>query len=231
MQEFRSEYKFICTQGQMEIIRSRIRAVLKPDAHQAGACYRIRSLYFDDADDSAFYDNDAGVDARRKFRLRVYENTQNGARLEIKYKLHGGTKKQSCMLSAELCKGILNGGIPDWHEQDPAPLRLLVQQMRQSGLTPKIIVEYERSAFISAIGNVRVTLDRNISFSNQIERFLEDSIPLIPVLPKGVHLVEMKYDELIPDYVLQLLETGELCRTTFSKYYLARLAQKGEYVW
>jgi hypothetical protein len=231
MQEFRSEYKFICTQGQMEIIRSRMRAVLKSDAHQAGACYRIRSLYFDDADDSAFFDNDAGVDARRKFRLRIYENTQNGARLEIKYKLHGGTKKDSCMLSADACSAIIRGEIPALREGDPPELQLLSRQMHLHALTPRIIVEYERSAFVSPLGNVRVTLDRNISFSNQIDRFMEDSIPLIPVLPKGVHLVEMKYDELIPDYVLQLLETGDLSRTTFSKYYLARLAQKGEYVW
>lgn len=231
MQEFRSEYKFICTQGQIEIAKARISPVLRTDANQAGACYRIRSLYFDDTDDTAFYDNDAGVDARRKFRLRVYENTDSGARLEIKYKLKGGTKKDCCKLSAETCRAIIRGDIPAWRENDPLPLRLLVQQMRLHGLTPRIIVEYERSAFVSAVGNVRITLDRNISYSNQTERFMEDSIPLVPVLPTGLHLMEVKYDELIPDYVLQLLETGDLCRTTFSKYYLARLAQKGEYVW
>lgn len=231
MQEFRSEYKFILTQGQMEIVKARIGPLLQPDEHQTGACYRIRSLYFDDADDSAFYDNDAGVDARRKFRLRMYEDTQNGARLEIKYKLHGGTKKESCMLPAEVCAAFIRGETPVWREGCPPALKLLLEQMHLSALTPKIIVEYERSAFVTPIGNVRITLDRNISFSNQIDRFLEDSIPLIPVLPKGVHLMEVKFDELIADHLLQLLETGELSRTTFSKYYLARLAQKGEYLW
>lgn len=231
MQEFRSEYKFICTQGQIEIIRSRIRPLLLPDANQSGDCYRIRSLYFDDADDSAFYDNDAGVDARRKFRLRLYESTREGARLEIKYKFRGGTKKQSCHLPAEICVAIMNGQIPALREGCPPALKLLLEQMHLSALTPRIIVEYERSAFVSPIGNVRITLDRNISYSDQIGRFLEDSIPLVPVLPKGLHLLEVKYDELIPDYLLQQLETGELSRTAFSKYYLARLAQKGEYVW
>ena len=73
MPEFRSENKFICSQGQMEILKARLSPVLRLDEHQSGACYRIRSLYFDDESDSAFYDNDAGNDHRRKFRLRVYD--------------------------------------------------------------------------------------------------------------------------------------------------------------
>lgn len=231
MDEFRSEHKFICTQGQLEIIKARLSPMLRQDANQNGACYRIRSLYFDDADDTAFFGNDAGTDARRKFRLRVYENTRDGARLEIKHKLRGGTKKDSCFVSAALCESLLRGEAPAWREDLAQPLKELFQEMRLGGLTPKIIVEYERSAFVCAAGNVRVTLDRNIAYSCETTRFLEDSIPLVPVLPAGLNLLEVKYDAFIPDYILQLLETGDLTRTTFSKFYLAALAQRGEYLW
>ncbi len=231
MDEFRSEHKFICTQGQLEILKARLTPVLRQDAHQSGACYRIRSLYFDDADDTAFLDNDAGTDTRRKFRLRVYEDTQSGARLEIKHKLRGGTRKESCQIPPALCGSLLRGEVPAWREDFPAPLRALFQEVRLGGLAPRIIVEYERSAFVCAAGNVRVTLDRNIAYSSETVRFLEDSIPLVPVLPVGMHLMEVKYDEFIPDYILQLLEMGDLTRTTFSKFYLAALAQRGEYLW
>ena len=37
----------------MEILKARLSPVLHPDEHQNGACYRIRSLYFDDESDSA----------------------------------------------------------------------------------------------------------------------------------------------------------------------------------
>ena len=50
----------------------------------------------------------------------------------------------------------------------------------------------------------------------------------VPVLPAGMHVLEVKYDELLPDYIAQLLETGKLQRTAFSKYYLGRMALAGD---
>jgi hypothetical protein len=231
MPEFRSENKFICSQGQMEILRARLSPVLRPDEHQSGACYRIRSLYFDDDADTAFYDNDAGNDRRRKFRLRVYDRLDDGARLEIKHKARGGTKKDFCAMPKALCEAVLRGEPIPWDAGYPPALTELFRETQLNALRPRIIVEYERSAYVCAAGNVRITFDRNIAYSANTEAFLDDFLPLTPVLPKGVHLLEVKYDELIPDYIIQLLETGELTRTTFSKYYLACLAQKGEYIW
>lgn len=215
----------------MEILKARLSPVLRTDEHQNGTCYRIRSLYFDDDADSAFYDNDAGTDRRKKFRLRVYDRPEDGIRLEIKHKARGGTKKDSCAMPKALCEGILRGEPMPWDAGYPSVLTELYREMQTRMLRPRIIVEYERSAFVCAAGNVRITFDRNIAFSARIESFLEEQLPQTPVLPKGLHLLEVKYDELIPDYAVQLLETGELTRTTFSKFYLACLAQKGEYIW
>lgn len=231
MPEFRCENKFICAHGQMEILKTRLSPILRTDEHQSGACYRIRSLYFDDEEDSAFYDNDAGTDCRRKFRLRVYDRTGEGIRLEIKHKARGGTKKVSCAMPKALVEPILRNEPIPWDAGYPPVLVELYREMQLGGLRPRMIVEYDRSAYVCAAGNVRITFDRNIAFSADVQAFMEDTIPLTPVLPKGVHVLEVKFDELIPDYVIQLLETGELARTTFSKYYLACLAQKGEYIW
>ncbi len=231
MTEYRNEHKFICQQRQIEVLKARLGPVLRPDAHQAGESYRVRSLYFDDEDDSAFYDNDAGTDNRKKFRIRVYDRPEETIRLEIKYKKRGGTHKESCSLPRELCEDILAGRGLKWRADFPFPLQELYRQIGLNGLRPRVIVEYERSAYVCRAGNVRVTFDRNIACSERIGMFLQDAIPLFPILPPNVHLLEVKYDEFIPDYILQLLETGELTRTTFSKYYLACLAQKGEYIW
>ena len=231
MPEFRNENKFICSQGQLEILKARLSPILRLDEHQIGACYRIRSLYFDDEADSAFYDNEAGTDRRKKFRVRVYDRMEDGLRLEIKHKARGGTKKDSCVMPKALCETILRGEPMPWDSDYPDALQNLYREMQINLLRPRIIVEYERSAYVCAAGNVRITFDRNIAFSTKVEAFLEEAVPLTPVLPVGTHLLEVKYDELIPDYIAQLLETGELSRTTFSKYYLACLAQKGEYIW
>jgi hypothetical protein len=161
----------------------------------------------------------------------VYDRLDDGIRLEIKHKSRGGTKKDSCVLPKTLCENILRGEPMPWDESYPPALIELYREMQLNALRPRIIVEYERTAFVCAAGNVRITFDRNIAFSTCIESFLEEQLPLTPVLPKGLHLLEVKYDALIPDSIAQLLETGELTRTAFSKFYLACLAQKGEYIW
>ena len=38
----------------------------------------------------------------------------------------------------------------------------------------------------------------------------------------GAHILEIKYDELLPDYIRKILDIGSLQRTAFSKYYFAR---------
>ena len=53
--------------------------------------------------------------------------------------------------------------------------------------------------------------------------------PVPPVLPAGLHVLEVKYDEFLPDVIAQQLEIGKLRKTAFSKYYLGRLAVQGEF--
>ena len=97
-------------------------------------------------------------------------------------------------------------------------------------MEPKVIIAYERTAFVHPSGNVRITFDRNIMASRNREEFLEDRVSgMVPVLPAGMHVLEVKYDEFLPDTIAQQLEIGKLRKTAFSKYYLGRLAVRGEF--
>jgi hypothetical protein len=79
-------------------------------------------------------------------------------------------------------------------------------------------------------GNVRITFDRNIMASRCCGEFLEERVcGMTPVLPAGLHVLEVKYDEFLPDVIAQQLEIGKLRQTAFSKYYLGRLAVQGEF--
>ena len=79
------------------------------------------------------------------------------------------------------------------------------------------------------MGNVRVTFDRNIMASRACDEFLENRVSgMVPILPKGLHVLEVKYDEFLPDFIARQLEIGNLRQTAFSKYYLGRLAVRGE---
>lgn len=223
MTEYRNEWKYICTEIDLELLRRRIGPIMKLDPNQRGkASYNIRSLYFDDCRNSCFYANTEGLDYRRKFRIRIYNKSSQRIRLEIKYKIHGMTKKESCPLTLEQCRILMEGGTLPYDDGYPKPLMALYLAMKTEGMHPVEIVEYERTAYICPLGNVRVTFDRNISGSSHIEQFLGKDIPLLPVMPQGKHILEVKFDEVLPAYIAAALDTGRLEQTAFSKYYTCR---------
>lgn len=213
----------------LALLRARLSAVMRQDAHQTGESYMIRSLYFDTFDDAGMDENESGVDLRRKFRIRHYDPAGSVMRLEIKDKVHGYTKKTSCTLSRAECEALAAGEIPAAFD-GRAPLNALRIQMLANLMRPKAIIEYERSAFVHPTGNVRVTFDRNIAASGAIEDFLSPAVHgFVPLLPTGMHVLEIKYDELLPDFIAQLLELGDLRQCAFSKYYLGRMAMLGRF--
>lgn len=217
------------TDADLMLLSARLKTVMSADIHQEGDCYEIRSLYFDDAWDRCMDENEAGVDQREKYRIRIYDPRSDVIHLEIKEKNRGLTKKRACDLSREECIAIMEGELPLTLDSR-APLNCLKMQMRCSRMEPKVIIAYERTAFVHPSGNVRITFDRNIMASRCCCEFLEDRVcGMTPVLPAGMHVLEVKYDEFLPDVIAQQLEIGKLRKTAFSKYYLGRLAINGEF--
>ncbi len=212
------------------LLKGRLGAVMAQDIHQDGDAYNIRSLYFDDMWDRCMDENEAGVDNRRKFRIRTYNINAPQMNLEIKEKLRGYTKKSSDAITKEECIDIMNGTYSHTYGERKT-LNSLAVEMKTSLMRPKVIIDYERTAFVYPSGNVRITFDRNIAATRCWQDFLtEDMSQLTPVLPAGMHILEVKYDEFIPDFIARLLEMGNLRQTAFSKYYLGRLAVNGDYI-
>ncbi|MBQ0038812.1 MAG: VTC domain-containing protein, partial [Treponema sp.] len=79
-----------------------------------------------------------------------------------------------------------------------------------------------RVPFVYHDGNVRITFDRNIRSSDCIEKFFDQDCPFRPILENETNMMEVKFDELLPDFINESLQTGRLNQTSFSKYYLCR---------
>ena len=220
--EYRHELKFLVSERQIELIRFRLKMFMKQDAHQVGGKYNIRSLYFDDLFDSCMHENESGVDARKKYRIRIYDKKADVIKLEKKEKFRGMTKKNGVTISEEKCLMYMNELVPPIIKGSTELEKELFVQIKSKGMKPVTIVEYERTAFVEEKGNVRITFDQNISGCSNTKAFLENNIPLVPLLPKGQHVLEVKYDEFFPDYIKDVLEIDSLQRTSFSKYYYAR---------
>ena len=86
---FRHELKYLMSEGEAVLIRSRLRERARIDEHAENGSYLIRSLYFDDLRESAYEDKQAGTSERRKFRIRVYNYSDDFISLECKEKKRG----------------------------------------------------------------------------------------------------------------------------------------------
>ena len=226
--EYRVEQKYLVSDLDLALIAGRLKAVMAQDSHQDGDCYEVRSIYFDDIWDNCMEENEDGVDNRKKYRIRTYDTPGAPLRLEIKEKNRGFTQKSASILDQNTYEAILSGGDVSFGG-DPVMNQLLLH-MRCRKLQPKIAVVYQRTAFVYPTGNVRITFDRNIMATRNLDSFMDPHMSgLMPVLPAGMHVLEVKYDELLPDVIAGQLEIGKLRQTAFSKYYLGRLAVNGEF--
>ncbi len=223
---YRNELKYLCSEQQLRLLEARIRHIcdLDPHAGEEGR-YTVRSVYFDDFADSCYFENEDGVNRREKFRIRIYDGRTDTITLECKQKLNGKNHKSSCRLTGEECQDILKGYFRLPRHADPV-LNKLYLLCSTRLYRPKVVVEYERMAFLYRIGNVRVTFDRNISATSRVQDFLNARIHTRPVMPTGIHLLEVKFDELLPDYIYRQLQLENLRQTANSKYYTSRRITK-----
>ena len=226
---WRHEIKYVCSETQIPGIRNKLTAFCDLDGHvDVNGSYYVRSVYFDDYNDTAYYENEIGVDPRRKYRIRLYNGDSEHLTLERKAKFREKTYKESIPLSKEQCEMMLRG---DWMCADIGKEPILLQQFyleyRTKLLRPKLIVEYERVPYIYSTGNVRVTFDQNIAVSGDIGSFFEQIITTRPIMPKGRHILEVKYDSLIPDFIYNAISGERLRQTSYSKYYICRKIEEG----
>jgi len=221
--KFRHEQKYLISKAEVELIKNRVNNLLLPDSHtDEQGSYTIRSLYFDNYANRYFYENENGTEPREKFRIRIYNGSLERITLECKRKEHGMTLKTSCPLTQAQAESLIKGRvIPDISSQPPLLRRLTLGMMTEK-LAPKIIVEYERIPFVYKNGNVRVTLDLNVASSSDVGSFLNKTITKRPIMPKELELLEVKFDEYLPDFIYKNLSLGNLRQTAFSKYYLCR---------
>ena len=222
MKMYRVEDKFRCTNQNMYQLQQRLNAVLQADSNENSAeGYRVASLYFDDLADSCLNAAKEGDYSRRKYRIRIYNDSLDIIKLEIKEKLGNRVFKMSKGINAEeLYKLMCGKCIPSSSSiEDPAFLFNLAIQTQ--ALCPKVIIAYERKAFAYPPGNVRITFDRNIRASLQTSAFGLQEISFMPLRGEDA-VLEIKYDEFIPHFIMQLLELDSLQQTAYSKYCLCR---------
>lgn len=221
MTNFRHEWKHEINPADCMLLKSRLQAVMTPDVHGENGYYEIRSLYFDDASDSALRDKMDGINIREKFRIRCYDRNLTMIRLEKKSKINGLCAKESAILTMYDVMRILDGDIEWMKDSNRWLVRQLYERMLYQGLKPKTLVDYRREAYTFDAGNVRVTLDDEIHTGLLATSFVDFMTPVVPAEP-GAIILEVKWDAFLPEVIRDAVQLTGRHTSSFSKYEACR---------
>lgn len=219
--KYRHEVKHEISPADMLVLKSRLSAVAKTDPHGKNGSYFVRSLYFDNLEDKVLRQKLDGVSVREKFRIRFYNYDTSFIRLEKKSKCNGLCLKESCPLTEREAFCIANGETEELKADGRPLLFELLYKMKTEGLYPKAVVDYERDAFLYPAGNVRVTLDHSIRRGFDPKSFLSPDCITIPT--GGDIILEVKWDEFLPDIIRDTVQLDSCRSGAFSKYAVSRI--------
>lgn len=219
----RHELKYFINPAELEVLRARLRPVMHLDSHCVdGKPYVIRSLYLDDVDDSAYYDKVSGVMARDKYRIRIYRHSDREIFLERKRKLGDLIQKSSVQITRRLCEQIMDGDPRGLQTSSSPLLQDVYVQMRTRLLRPAVIVDYEREAYLHPAENVRITFDLRLRSGLHSTELFNPDLPTVCPHDGNVEILEVKFDEYLPDHIRALLDGIQADRSAVSKYVLCR---------
>lgn len=200
----------------------RLEQVMIPDPHNGPHGYAVRSLYFDTVFDDDYEEKTAGVELRRKIRLRIYEPHAATAKLEMKQKQGARQLKRSLSVKREDAERIIAGDLsPLLTYKEPFAAELYAY-MQMKCYRPKTIVEYNRKAFIAKEKNIRVTFDSNIISTESSFDIFSDRLNMNYVLDPYDVVMEVKFNGFLLDYIRQMINCADRSELSVSKYVLAR---------
>lgn len=214
----RHELKFLISRSAAELLRRRLPCVMARDAH-AGPTgqYTIRSLYFDDFSASAYAEKMDGVCERLKYRIRLYNYDTSFIKLECKEKHASLTRKRAATIDLPQAMALQTVN----PLEAPKGLVLeLEQKLRWEGLRPKVLVDYDRTPFVCADGNTRITLDENLRTRPFCGDLLASPNAMIPVLEPDQAILEVKFDDFLPGYLRDALADIPKTSLAISKFAL-----------
>jgi SPX domain-containing protein involved in vacuolar polyphosphate accumulation len=205
-----------------EHLKRLLDALLVKDRNmKQGKDYYIRSLYFDTPENKDYYDKLIGVAHRKKIRLRIYDTSADKVKLEMKNKDNDYSIKETMTISRKEAMKILKGDYHVLAEYDNEISQKAYFTRRAHAYTPKVVVDYEREAYLLPVENIRITFDKRVR-AYKGDGLFEEHNAFVGVLAPEYMILEVKYDRYLPAYVENVLSSINMQRMSISKYCMAR---------
>ena len=221
--KYRHELKFKISESAAEVLKQKLSLVMGTDnnAYFDDGSYLIKSLYFDDLNSKSYYEKMDGVLYRKKYRIRIYNDDDSFIRLEKKMKHNNMTAKEQMLISKDIYDKILKGNLSEIDGAEGLLLEFL-NDCRTKGLVPSIIVGYHRTAYTYPISDVRITFDSNIESGLYNYDLFDTDMPTYRVDERGKIVLEVKFNEILPLHIANILNDIPSCREAVSKFAICR---------
>ena len=218
----RQEKKYLISLDRYYYLSRQFSRVLIEDTHSSGDGYLVRSLYFDDIDDTDYEEKVSGVEVRKKIRLRNYGLNSKSAKLELKQKQGQWQKKRSLTLDKGKALRLINCDYTALLEckSDFADECFGIMNMRC--YRPKAIVSYTRKVFVAKENETRITFDHNIKGTESFFDIFSNNLSEIPVVDPYMVVLEVKYNNFLLSYIKDIIQTCNESERAVSKYCLGR---------
>jgi len=215
---YRNELKYFINAHQKDMMANKLSNICQRDSFSdAEGGYFVSSLYFDDYNQSAFFDKLSGVRDRKKFRVRVYNYQSTVIKLERKIKRGNVIEKSHIQISLDEYYALVRGEVSFLGHKDDGVAKDFYLNYRTKYLRPRVVVEYRREALIYKYGDVRITFDYFLKAGiNQKDLFSNGY--LISAIPQDQIILEVKFTGYFPDVIRNIIQINNLQWQSSSKY-------------
>lgn len=219
----RYEIKYSIPVSALAVLKKDLELFLGRDPHASeSGFYSIASLYFDTPDLDCYRNKLDGLLFRRKLRIRVYPEQDNGmAFVEIKQRVNRTVQKRRLPMTLKdayaMCSGATHFKLSEADDQEIADeVHFLVTALR---LRPKNVIAYTRLAYVGHMVDpgLRLTFDTLVR-TRQADFDLEVPKKMHIAFPANMAVMEIKANERVPHWLIGLLARHQCTLTRISKY-------------
>ena len=222
----RHELKYNIDYFQYQVLRRKLALVLQPDQYAGpDGRYHIRSLYFDDCKNTAFSEKMSGVSQRKKYRIRIYNYSDEYIKFERKTKRDHYVFKESVRLSRKDADRIIEGDISFLADSKNYLLKTFYLESRHSLLRPVVLVDYEREAYVHPVGNVRITFDIELHTGIGPVSFFDNKTFTMGVNEEQGVILEVKFDDVLPLHIRGLFPNTIRPRSAIGKFAICKVTK------
>ena len=210
----RYEMKYILSKEQLFFLCQSLCGHMEVDQYGKTS---IASIYYDTPDYRIVRASIEKPAFKEKIRLRSYGIANNNGHvyLEIKRKSEGVVYKRRVETTEETANRFLNNKL-EAIGSNQISKELTYFRNFYGKLEPKIMIAYDRTSYAEIDGDIRLTIDENPRYRT-FDLNLHTSMEGQHLLPAGSAILEIKVQQEMPLWLVEILSKGKIYKTSFSK--------------